>query len=199
MALSSNHRRTPPFMIIFINSVCNLKCDHCFYWRDLNKNDDLTYEEFERLSLELGLFENLNLSGGEPFLRNDFAEICKLFIRNNRVKQIYVPTNAYFTNRMEKQIHLLLQEDALQYFVCEISLDGMTEYHNRLRGNPKCFEKAMQTYDMLSDLQKEDPRLRIHCISTATQENVTELRMLTKFLFERCPAIDHHSIAIGSI
>ncbi len=42
-------------------------------------------------------------------------------------------------------------------FVCEISLDGMAEYHNKFRGNDRSFQKAMETYDMLAALQQEDP------------------------------------------
>lgn len=56
-------RLTPPFLILFINSICNLTCEHCFYWRNLNRRDDLTYEELSKLSVELGNFENLNLWG----------------------------------------------------------------------------------------------------------------------------------------
>src|SRR5215467_13764209 len=94
-ALGHQKRSTPPFMIVFINSICNLTCEHCFYWRNLNGRDDLTYEEFEKLSRELGMFENLNLSGGEPFIRREFGDICLLFTENNSVKRIYVPTNGY--------------------------------------------------------------------------------------------------------
>jgi MoaA/NifB/PqqE/SkfB family radical SAM enzyme len=72
----------------------------------------------------------------------------------------------------------------------------MPEYHNRFRGNPKSFDNAMATYEMLARLQREDPRLRIHSIATATNENIAELRALTKFLHERCPAMDHHNLAI---
>src|SRR5262245_52905591 len=96
-AANYTERQTPPFMIVFINSICNLTCEHCFYWQNLNQRDDLKFEEFERLSLELGDFENLNLSGGEPFIRKEFGEICTLFIKNNNVQNIYVPTNGYFT------------------------------------------------------------------------------------------------------
>lgn len=195
-AATHAQRRTPPFMIVFINSICNLTCEHCFYWRNLNQRNDLTYEEFEKLSLELGQFENLNLSGGEPFIHKQFADICKLFIRNNGVKQIYVPTNGYFPDRTETQLRELLKEPSLKFFVCEISLDGMPEYHDRFRGNPKSFAKAMETYEMLAALQKEDPRLRIHSIATATHENMEELRKLTKYLHDRCPAMDHHNLAV---
>lgn len=189
-------RQTPPFLIVFINSICNLTCEHCFYWRNLNKRDDLTFEEFERLSLELGRFENLNLSGGEPFLQPDFARICSLFLANNGVKQVYVPTNGYYTEKTEKQLRQVLRSETLQFFVCELSLDGMPEYHDRFRGNPKSFAKAMETYDMLARLQAEDPRLRIHSISTATHENMGEIWRLTELLHDRCPAMDHHNLAV---
>src|SRR6478609_261606 len=90
---------TPPFLILFINSICNQTCEHCFYWRNLNRKDDLTFEELSKLSADFGRIENLNLSGGEPFLRKDLAEVCRMFIRNNGVRQIYVPTNGSFEDR----------------------------------------------------------------------------------------------------
>ena len=112
-------RLTPPFLILFINSICNLTCEHCFYWRNLNRRDDLTYEELSKLSVELGNFENLNLSGGEPFIRPEFGDICLLFTENNSVKRIYVPTNGYFTDRTQNQLQRVFQSKSLQSFVCE--------------------------------------------------------------------------------
>lgn len=195
-ARSYRERTTPPFMIVFINSICNLTCEHCFYWRSLNQRDDLTCEEFRRLSLELGEFENLNLSGGEPFLRAEFGEICRFFVDNNKVKRIYVPTNGYFTHRTEKQLEIVLESKTLESFVCEISLDGMPEYHDRFRGNPKSFAKAMETYDMLAGMQKRDPRLGIHANTVAMSENMDETWRLTEYLHDRCPAMEHHNLAI---
>lgn len=187
---------SPPFLILFINSICNMKCEHCFYWRNLNSRNDLTKEELVALSRSLGRIENLNLSGGEPFLRPEFAEICQQFIRHNQVRQLYVPTNGYFTERTVKQVTETLQEPALDLFTVELSLDGMPEFHNAFRVSPGSFAKAMQTYDALAELQERDPRLRIHAISTATNVNVEEIKRLTTYLFERCPKMDHHNLAI---
>ena len=189
-------RATPPFMIIFINSICNLTCEHCFYWRNLNQRNDLTYEEFRNLSLELGSFENLNLSGGEPFVRREFGDICLMFTENNGVKRIYVPTNGYFTDRTKKQLQRVFQSKTLQNFTCEISLDGTPEYHNRFRGNPRSFEKAMETYDMLAEMRKEEPRLQIHANTVAMSENMDEIRELTQYLHDRCPSMEHHNLAV---
>ena len=187
---------SPPFVVLFINSICNMKCEHCFYWQALNKRDDLTFEEIVALSDNLGPIENLNLSGGEPFLRKEFAQICRRFITKNGVRQIYVPTNGYFTERTIEQIRGTLEEKSLDLFVVEISLDGMPKFHDEFRGARHAFEHAMQTYDALAELQKEDSRLRIHCISTATAVNIDEIRELTTYLFERCPKMDHHNLAI---
>lgn len=196
MAAQYAPRQTPPILIIFINSICNLACEHCFYWRNLNQRDDLTFEEFKKLSDELGEFEILNLSGGEPFIRPEFGEICSLFIQKNRVKEIYVPTNGYFTEKTQTQIERTLENQSLKHFVAEISLDGMPEFHNKFRGNPKSFEKAMETYDVLAEMQKKDARLRIHANSVATSDNMDEIWQLTEYLFNRCPSMDHHNLAV---
>jgi sulfatase maturation enzyme AslB (radical SAM superfamily) len=186
----------PSFLIFFVNSICNLKCEHCFYWRNLNRPDDLTLDEIFALSDELGRIENLNLSGGEPFLRKELGEICRYFIRNNHVKQIYVPTNGYFRDRTVDAVREVLMESSLTLFAVEISLDGMQDYHNKLRGSNSSFQKALETYDALADLQKIDSRLRIHAVSTVHEENMDQVRNLTRFLYKRCPAIDHHNIAL---
>jgi MoaA/NifB/PqqE/SkfB family radical SAM enzyme len=189
-------RPSPPFVILFINSICNQRCEHCFYWRNLNKKDDLTKEEIFALSDSLGKIENLNLSGGEPFLRPEFGEICRHFIQKNQVRQIYVPSNGYFTDRTVKHVTEVLKEKDLQFFVVELSLDGLGEFHNEFRGSPGSFDKAMKTYDALAEIQERDPRLRIHAISTATGINTDEIRRLTTYLYERCPKMDHHNLAI---
>lgn len=187
---------TPPFLVLFINSICNMTCEHCFYWRNLNRRDDLTREELFALSRSLGRVENLNLSGGEPFLRPELGEICRQFIRQNRVRQIYVPTNGYFTDRTVRQIRETLTEPSLELFAVELSLDGLAEFHDRFRGIRGAFERAMQTYDALATLQAEDPRLRIHAISTATGVNLEEIHGLSQYLVERCPRMDHHNLAL---
>jgi len=187
---------SPPFLVLFINSICNLTCDHCFYWRNLNQRDDLTVDEIFSLARELGRVETLNLSGGEPFLRAEFAEICRFFITNNGVEQIYVPTNGYFTDRTIRALESVMQEKTLKLFVCELSIDGTPAYHNRFRGSNKSFQRLIETYDALAETQKREPRLRIHAISTATNENVDEIKQLTTYLYDRCPAMDHHNLAI---
>lgn len=188
---------SPPFLILFINSICNMKCEHCFYWQQLNQKDDLSFDEIVALSEELGPIENLNLSGGEPFLRKEFAAVCRQFIRRNGVREIYVPTNGYYTERTIAALQdVLRNEPGLRLFAVELSLDGMPAFHDEFRKAKGSFQKAMETYDALVELQKEDGRLQIHAISTATHINMKELKQLTTFLYDRCPQMTHHNLAI---
>lgn len=186
----------PSFLVLFINSICNMKCEHCFYWESLNSRDDLTFDEIVGLSESLGQIENLNLSGGEPFLRKEFSDICRQFVRRNGVRQIYVPTNGYYTDKVVRAATDLLQEPDLDLFVVELSLDGMPEFHDTFRVAKNSFRKAMETYEALLEVQDRDPRLRIHAISTATETNMDEIRRLTTYLYDRCPRMDHHNLAI---
>jgi MoaA/NifB/PqqE/SkfB family radical SAM enzyme len=72
----------------------------------------------------------------------------------------------------------------------------MPEFHNEFRGMKDAFERSMRTYDALADLQKREPRLRIHSISTVTSTNLDEIRRLTAYLYDRCPAMEHHNLAL---
>jgi len=196
MGLAVTEVPSPPFLIFFINSLCNMRCEHCFYWQQLNQPDDLSFDEIVALSKDLGPIENLNLSGGEPFLRKEFAAICRQFVQQNGVKEIYVPTNGYFADRTVQAIREVLHESPLKQFVVELSLDGMPEFHDEFRKSKNSFRKAMETYDALAELQEQEPRVQIHAISTATETNMAEIRRLTTFLFDRCPKMTHHNLAI---
>lgn len=187
---------TPPLLVLFVNSICNLTCEHCFYWRNLNQRDDLSFDEIAALSRDLDTVENLSLSGGEPFLRKEIDRIVRLFVRDNGTRQVYVPTNGWYTERTVAALESVLEEPDLQLFACELSLDGTEAYHDAFRGRAGSFRRAMETYDALAELQQRDPRLRIHSISTVTDQNLDEVRALTDQLHQRCPAMDHHNIAI---
>jgi AdoMet-dependent heme synthase len=48
-----NYQHFPslPFFILFINSICNMKCEHYFYWQNLR--NDLTKGEIFALPIPL--------------------------------------------------------------------------------------------------------------------------------------------------
>src|SRR4051794_8691783 len=80
-------------VILFVTSRCNAFCQTCFYHAELNQPGDLTFEQIEQVSLAMPAITDLWLSGGEPTLRRDLSEIINLFVRNNGVTRVIIPTN----------------------------------------------------------------------------------------------------------
>src|SRR5213075_418639 len=87
-------------IIFFVTSHCNATCETCFYWDELNQKGDLSWDEIVKLSEKTPPFTDLWFSGGEPTLRRELPEIIDLFIRNNGVRYINLPTNGLKPNRI---------------------------------------------------------------------------------------------------
>src|SRR3989338_6245715 len=125
--------RTPVQLIHFITSRCNAKCGHCFYWSQLNTKGELSREEIDKLTRNLPDLVVLNISGGEPFIRADFAEVIKTYYRNTPVKEVTVPTNGTFTEKMRKDCIDILQNCQGLELNVVVSLDGLEKIHDEIR------------------------------------------------------------------
>ncbi len=79
-------------LFLFVTSRCNSLCRTCFYFDKLNSKDDLTFGQIRRIAETAPPFETLWISGGEPFLREELAEIISLFARRNRIRNVNLPT-----------------------------------------------------------------------------------------------------------
>lgn len=177
-SLLKNTLRTPPSLIFFVTSRCNAHCSHCFNWENLNQKNDLTFDEIRKFSNQVGHLDSLLLSGGEPFLRTDLSQICRLFFKNNKTETISIPTNGLCPEVIrEKTKAILLVADGRKVFV-NISLDGTKEIHDKIRQVPGAFEKAIETYHYLAELKKSNLNLNVGIIATVSNENYENLFQL---------------------
>ena len=185
---------TPPYLTLFITSACELACEHCSEHAELNQPDDLRTSEIVKLSEELGRLESLHLTGGEPLLRDDLAAICTQFIRHNALRRLSIATSGHHVARTSRTLERILTQSELEQCVVELSIDGCADYHNRLRGDARAFDNAIQTYYGLAALARRDPRLRLRVVSTATRDNLDDLERLSHYLYERCPQLERHGV-----
>ncbi len=162
-------------VFLFVTSTCNSLCRTCFYWDELNKGHDLTFEQIERVSRTAPPFHKLWISGGEPFLRKELAEIIELFYRNNGVRHVNLPTNGLLPKKVHEVITRLLQRCPELTMDLNFSLDGLANTHDSLRGVPKNFEKTIATMEMAADEWKHVRRLRRNVVSCITSQNYKEL------------------------
>ncbi len=162
-------------VFLFVTSSCNSRCRTCFYWDELNQGRDLSFEQIERLSRTAPAFHKLWVSGGEPFLRKELAEIIALFYANNGVRHVNLPTNGLLPKQVDGVITALLQRCPELTIDLNFSLDGLANTHDTLRGVPKNFEKTMATLEMATAKWKGVHRLRRNVVSCVTRDNYREL------------------------
>src|SRR5881394_4429499 len=129
-------------VIFFITSRCNARCETCFYHEELNRPGDMTFEQIEKVSRTMPPITDLWLSGGEPTLRHDASEIIRLFVRNNGVRRLIIPTNGLVKSRVFEIVnHALGTHSSLELYL-NIALDGQGETHDLIRGVPGHWEKT---------------------------------------------------------
>lgn len=160
---------------IAITYRCNSRCRMCNIWQ-IENPVDLPLAYFNNLSPDL---KYINLTGGEPFLRSDLPEIVKIIKRKSPRAKIIISTNGLATDLIIGQIKKIL---AINNKVgIRISLDGLGEMHNQVRGIPDIFSKAMATIDGLKKIGVKNLGISF----TIMDFNVSELKKVYDFAQEK--------------
>ena len=158
---------------------CNLSCIHC--GSDCKKDaaiNDMPKEDFLKALDDITPILNPNetiivLTGGEAMLRKDIAEIGNELY--NRGFPWGVVTNGMALN---KTMLTKLMNAGMRAIT--ISLDGLEDSHNWLRGNKKSFQNAWQAIQLV----QQTKGLKYDVVTCANERNYFELpqlyRMFTK-------------------
>ncbi len=173
-------------LIFFVTSRCNAACETCFYHEELNQRGDLTFEQIKKVSETMPPITDLWLSGGEPTLRKDVNEIIDLFVKNNGITRLIIPTNALIKDRVYRTVELALERnESLGELYLNIALDGYGKTHDKIRGVPKNWEKTLDCIEYLYPLkEKFKDRFRLNVNTVICAENYTEIEKLSEFLWE---------------
>ena len=171
-------------VILFVTSRCNAFCKTCFYHEELNQPGDLTFAQIEKVSRTMPPITDLWLSGGEPTLRRDLSDIIDLFVANNGVDRIIIPTNGLIKSRVYDVVERALRNNPRIDLYLNIALDGYGETHDRIRGVPGNWEKALDCIESLYPLkEKYTDRFRLNVNTVVCAENYTEIEMLSEFMW----------------
>ncbi|HXH10833.1 MAG TPA: radical SAM protein [Alphaproteobacteria bacterium] len=179
-------------LILFVTSRCNAKCDFCFYWDHLNHPGDLTVEELRKISATMPPFRRLLISGGETFMRKELAEIVGLFHRQNGVATINLPTNGLLQPAIVDKTAAILTDNPGLTVNVGFSLDGLADTHDRVRGVPGCFRKAIASIKAVTALRERFPNLTVFVNSVILHENYAELPALAAYLLHEVDLDTHY-------
>ena len=132
---------------------CNSRCRTCNVY--LKRVDNFTLEEYDKLFSSLGKAPYwFTFSGGEPFLRQDIAEIIKIAYKRCKPGIINIPTNGSLYQRIPGLAEEIVKNCPESDLIINLSLDQIGENHDKIRGFPKNFSRAMKTYEGLKELRK---------------------------------------------
>lgn len=173
-------------VIFFVTSRCNAACETCFYHEELNRPGDLSFEQIEKMSATMPKITDLWLSGGEPTLRKDLVDIIGLFVKNNGIRRLIIPTNGLIKDRVFDIVEEALDANpGIEELYLNIALDGYGETHDRIRGVPGNWEKTLATIEHLHPLKRRlGGRLRLNVNTVVCAGNHSEIGRLADFLWE---------------
>jgi radical SAM protein with 4Fe4S-binding SPASM domain len=154
------------YLELQVTNRCNLRCRHCYIaeasHQDLSKKQiQKVFEEFEEIQ---GL--RLLLSGGEPLLHSHFWEINDL-LQKYDFRTILLSNGTLVTQEVAKR--LCVHE-------VQISLDGMEEGHESLRGRAT-FEKTLMAIDHL-----QEANIRVSVATMIHRKNLSEFDQIASLL-----------------
>ncbi len=147
--------RLPPvrWLTWEITDACNSKCRLCNIWKQKANPDTLTFAEIKKVFCD-PLFKDLEIlliTGGEAALRDDLLDIL-LFIHERLPKaRPTISTNALLPDRVLGIVTALLEKGLC--IDVGVSLDGVGEHHDAVRGVPGNFKKVDSLFDRLATLK----------------------------------------------
>jgi MoaA/NifB/PqqE/SkfB family radical SAM enzyme len=180
-------------VIFFVTSICNAKCRTCFYWEELNRRGDLTWDEIKRLSQTMPRFTDLWLSGGEPMLRRELTDIIHLFCVNNGVRWVNLPTNGLLPERTAEWVARICRENPELHLDLNVAMDGLYEMQDSIRAVPGNFEKTLQTLEAIQPCRRDFPtNLRVNINTVICTENFDSVLEIAEFVKKHCRVDGHY-------
>ena len=162
-----------PVVVWNMTRRCNLKCVHCYAKAvDPDGVDDIGTVEAKAMIDDLAAYGApvMLFSGGEPLVREDLTELASHAV--SRGMRAVISTNG---TRITRDKARELKAVGLSYV--GISLDGGEAVHDRFRGVPGAFKKALQG---IENCQNEG--LKVGLRFTINRGNVTEVPLLFELL-----------------
>ncbi len=172
----------PLNLTISVSYRCNSRCKTCNVWQ--RPNDDFTLEEYEKTFESIGRDAFwFTFSGGEPTLRKDLPEMVGAAYRHCRPGIINIPTNGIQDKIIPGRIERVLQAAPTSEVIINLSLDGVGEKHDIVRGVKGNFDRAMRTYAGLKALKGKYKNFTLGVHTVISNFNIDEFENIHSFVY----------------
>ena len=182
--------RGPQYLIVFLTDRCNQKCLTCFY-HDRGDAREMDLYEISQLASGAGRIFQLTLSGGEPFLRKDIVDICRIFHERCRPFFITIPTNGMMPELIRDTFKEIIAVCPDSHIKAVLSIDAIGNLHDFIRGVEGAFSKVMETYQLIKQLEG----LTIVVNTVVSSYNEDNILYLIRFIHEKME-VDYLSVCL---
>ncbi len=165
----------PKHAIIAVTLNCNSRCIMCDIWKNRITNE-LLPQEFLKIPPSL---VDINITGGEPFLRKDLVEIIANMKKAAPKARLVMISNGFMPHRAAEDLPKIHTIDPK--FAFRVSIDGIGKAHDEIRRIPGGFEKILKTLDVARTAGIKDLGVSF----TAIDQNIQEIPKVRKFCVER--------------
>jgi len=171
----------PLNLTISVSYRCNSRCKTCNVWQ--RPNDDFTIEEYNKTFESIGRDAFwFTFSGGEPTLRKDLPDMVAAAYNHCRPGIINIPTNGIQDKIIPGRIERVLQAAPTSEVIINLSLDGVGEKHDIVRGVKGNFERAMRTYAGLKALKGRYKNFTLGVHTVISNFNIDEFDNIHSFV-----------------
>lgn len=179
---ATGHPKILPVSItVNVSPICNLTCKTCNIWK--KRENELSLEEWKKVFQSMGKSPYwVTFTGGEPFLRKDLVEIVKAFYDSCEPKIVNIPTNGVLYPVIAKKVKEVAEHCKNATVIMNISLDGVKERHDEIRGMKGCFDMAVKTLNSLKELKKECKNLEVGVHTVISKFNVLEVPKIFEYI-----------------
>lgn len=161
----------PTYAIIAITLNCNARCVMCDIWKNKMVNE-LPPEAYLKLYPSL---RDINVTGGEPFLRRDFPDVIANIKKACPQARLVVNTNGFLWRKIKEDMEKVIITDPT--IAIRLSIDGIGEAHNAIRGIPNGFSFIIKTLAGLREVGVKDLGISF----TLLEQNIEELPKVQQF------------------
>lgn len=170
----------PSICTYLITWRCELNCFMCNI-PELQDKAELDTSQAKALFEQFNGLDVVRITGGEPFVRKDLEEIIEHILTHCGTGTVVLNTNGYQSQRIiEFARGLPSVGNGPAAFHFRVSLDGVGDRHDEIRGVKGAFERAKETLEELVGLRKEKG-LCVGVNLTITRKNIDQIEPLQDF------------------
>lgn len=181
-SLSNIQVPSPTDVSIITTYRCPMRCKMCDIWNNpTEKEKEITAKDLEILPK----LKFANITGGEPFVREDLEDIVDVMLR--KAPRVVISTSGWYEER------IIALAKKYPNIGIRVSIEGLSTVNDELRGRKGGFDKGLRTLLKLQEIGVKDIGFGITVSNNNSADMLDLYRLAQNMNMEFATAAFHNS------